>query len=244
MSKPCDRFEREVLEQAEEGQALDEHFDTCPDCQQARRDYEQIGSALEQVGDAYSPPGDWEARVWAGIASGKAGGRRGRWWTPYRLVATLLPVGGVAVLVVWLLAGPSVAPLPGYTLRTGEGELLYRTGAPAEGEAPRLGPGSRLELVLQPEAAVAAPVSVRSWLSVSGALRPLAVTADVSPTGSAKVVLEADALGPPGRWLLLLVVGRPGSLPDAEEVSAALTHPEPGGGAWRLLRQPLEIVER
>ena len=60
----CDRFEREALLRLEQGLPLDPHFDTCPDCRDARATYELLENAIVQAGSDLGPRLGWEDRVW------------------------------------------------------------------------------------------------------------------------------------------------------------------------------------
>lgn len=119
----CDRFEREGLLQLERGEVLDEHFETCPECQASRRAYEALGrrlaSSLDEVEMAdepdlepLEPPGDWQARVFAGIARREAAGRsrRRRFWA-WVAVPALAALLLVSTYLWWPIGDDSGPPV-------------------------------------------------------------------------------------------------------------------------------------
>lgn len=63
----CNRFEEEALLRLERGLPLSEHFSTCPDCLQSRREYDRLKQAISESGDRATPPQGWEDRVRAVI---------------------------------------------------------------------------------------------------------------------------------------------------------------------------------
>lgn len=75
---PCDRFETEGLLQLERGQALDPHFDTCPDCLVARERWQRLGEEIASLGESLEPSADWQARTFARIEKRATGRRRSR----------------------------------------------------------------------------------------------------------------------------------------------------------------------
>jgi len=113
----CDRFEREGLLQLERGLPLDEHFETCPDCLEARRAHDHLMREVAAMGSDLEPPPQWKARVWEGVEKGAS---RERWLSWARLLGLragpgersgsltrrLAPAAALVVLVivsvVWL----------------------------------------------------------------------------------------------------------------------------------------------
>ncbi|WP_164018023.1 hypothetical protein [Pyxidicoccus trucidator] len=167
---------------------------------------------------------------------------RSRWRRLAPAVAAL-----AAAAAVLLLALPREAPpLPGYTLSVSS-EQAVRAGA-TEPEVPRLGPGSRLDVLLRPEQAVEGPVEVRAFLLRSGEARAWSPLLERSPEGAVRIRGPVEALLPlpPGEWTLAIAVGRPGTLPEAPgEVLARVEEGRaPEAGTWRLLTRKFLLVDR
>jgi len=90
----CDRFEREALDLLEAGQALPDHFATCPDCLKARAAYEGLTNLLSAPGAPLETE-KWEAGVWEKIRLPKAaglapGGTWGKRWLAAAAAAAIL----------------------------------------------------------------------------------------------------------------------------------------------------------
>ncbi|MFP2907112.1 hypothetical protein ACLESD_19095 [Pyxidicoccus sp. 3LFB2] len=151
-----------------------------------------------------------------------------------------------AAAVLLLVLPREVPPLPGYTLSVSS-EQAVRAGAP-EPEVPRLGPGSRLDVLLRPEQAVEGPVEVRAFLVRPGEARAWTPPLERSPEGAVRIHGPVEALLslPPGEWTLAIAVGRPGTLPEAP--AEVLAHVEAGrapeAGTWRLLTRKFLLVDR
>jgi len=127
----CDRFETEALLLLEQGQPLDDHFSSCPDCLEARAAYDRLRGGLSSLGKEDEPAPDWQARVWEKIEKRKERRRR---WSPWWIA----PVGitGLAALaalfLIWIPgqtpAGLRIEIEAGTTVRRGAeaqpGDLL------------------------------------------------------------------------------------------------------------------------
>lgn len=127
----CQRFENEGLLLLEQGQPLDDHFSSCPDCLEARAAYDRLRGGLSSLGKEDEPAPDWQARVWEKIEKRKERRRR---WTPWWAV----PVGIAsmaalaALFLVWIPgrtpAGLRIEIEAGTTIRRGAeaqpGDLL------------------------------------------------------------------------------------------------------------------------
>jgi hypothetical protein len=121
----CRRFEDEALLLLEQGQLLDDHFSTCPDCLEARAAYDRLRNDLSAVGREDEPPADWQARVWETIDRRRERRRR---WSPWWIA----PVGIAAMATLaafFLVRLPSQKPAG---LRIGiEAGSTIRRGAEA-----------------------------------------------------------------------------------------------------------------
>lgn len=176
-------------------------------------------------------------------AENRGGGRviRGprRWWLPPAILAA------AAVLVLLLRPMPPAAPLPGYGLELAGSVRATRSETPADAPRRPFAPGNRLRLVLTPEVAVEGPVAARFFLVHGGEAAPLrAPEAAVSEAGA--VLLEGTVGGevrlPEGDSELLVVVGRPGELPGADELRRWLaTEPSPRGEGWIAWKVPVRL---
>ena len=91
----CDRFEKEGLLLLEQGQPLDDHFSTCPDCLAARAAYERLREQLSHLGEEDEPAPEWQARVWERIEQ-----RKKRAWSFWWLAP--VTVAAMALFLVWL----------------------------------------------------------------------------------------------------------------------------------------------
>lgn len=157
------------------------------------------------------------------------------WWSALRarllhpalLGAVVASVALIAVVSVYVLgpAGPGGPALPGYALEI-QGRALMRGDEPGGvADAPvALAPGTRFELVLRPDTAVADEVGVRAWLARGGALTALDTTRATTQRGVVALegVVGTDWTLPEGGAHLVVVVGRTAALPDGDEVVAAL----------------------
>ena len=146
----CDLFEREGLLQLERGVQLDPHFDTCPDCREARRVYTTLGQRIVVLDGAAEPSPVWKAGVWARIdqdryaksiaefvAPGSADRRR---WI--RWVAPLGAVAAIALMALWLNQSMGKRSFPGVVSLTADiysGQTSVRRGDDAH-------PGDELRL--------------------------------------------------------------------------------------------------
>jgi hypothetical protein len=132
----CQRFELEGLPRFVAGEPLDGHFESCADCRSARASYQSLVHALELARKAYTPPGNWEARVWARIARAPARPQWTLWvgWATGTAVAA-----AAAVLVVQSAGGPSSLELA-TQLEVGNGPVVR--GTPSVGTAVSAVPGA------------------------------------------------------------------------------------------------------
>lgn len=146
-----------------------------------------------------------------------------RWWMgSLAVAATVLLV----VLVRLWLPSPR-APVPHYTLSPLAGKVQeLRSNNRRPTDVPVYEPGTRLRLVLKPETTVRQPIAASAYV-VEGPDGARFLEALTITTSSAGAVLMEGTVGedinlPNGRHTLLIVVGRPGNLPTAEELRAEL----------------------
>ena len=131
MTTGCERFENEALLLLEQGQPLDEHFSSCPDCLEARAAYDGLRGGLSSLGREDEPPADWQARVWERIERRKERRRRwAPWWSVPVGIATMAALA--ALFLIWIPgrtpAGLRIEIDAGTTVRRGTeahpGDLL------------------------------------------------------------------------------------------------------------------------
>ena len=125
----CDRFESEGLVRFVAGEPLDSHAQGCTDCQAALESYKKVAAALQQAGDAYSPAGDWEPKVWAKVATARAARPRTPWAVVLGIGATVAALG---VLFLNFAGGPDSLSLTTQTLEHGAGAMVRGTAAPGD----------------------------------------------------------------------------------------------------------------
>lgn len=159
---------------------------------------------------------------------------------------TLVPLAAAAVLAAVLLwpAGPQ-PPLDDYRLALTGGVQSLRSGEPAGAGAPLFVDGNRLELVLTPEATVAGPLAARVYVAEDGAVRAVdGPPVEISDLGAVRwvAVLGRDLELAPGTRDLLVVVGRPGRLPAADELAARLRDRSPARSRdWLAWSVPVRV---
>ncbi|MFL6293014.1 MAG: anti-sigma factor family protein [Thermoanaerobaculia bacterium] len=140
----CERFENEALLLLEQGQPLDEHFSSCPDCLEARAAYDRLRERLSSLGKEDEPAPGWQARVWEKIEQRKERRRR---WSPWWIApAGITALAAMAALFLLWIPGRTPAGLrieieAGTTVRRGAeaqpGDLLKlaaTTGGARHGE--------------------------------------------------------------------------------------------------------------
>lgn len=128
----CERFEDEALLLLEQGQPLDEHFSSCPDCLAARAAYDRLRNGLSHLGEEDQPAPDWQARVWERIDRRQ----KRRWWPRWIAPVGIAAMAAMAALfLIWIPgqrpAGLQVGIETGTTVRRGAeaqpGDLLRLT---------------------------------------------------------------------------------------------------------------------
>jgi hypothetical protein len=139
----CERFETEGLARFVAGLPLDPHFEACTECRSAQGRYQAVASALHQAKDAYSPKGNWEAKVWAAIQRGEGARRRSGLGVLLGLGASL---AALALFFVTSAGGPGVLALT--TNRIERVTAVVIRGPSAGGDVQSAAPGDVLHLVV------------------------------------------------------------------------------------------------
>jgi len=241
-----------------EGQSPAEVVDIAPE-----------GGPTERAGEAGGDPG---FGFGFGFGSGSGDGAaaiepaanhdpgRAWWWVPGGMLAAA--AAAIVLFMVWPrnddLLRPSggegslaslEAPLPSFGLETEGGlKALRGDGGPAPTEL-RYRRETEFSWLLRPEQAIEGEVGVRAFAVVSGSSGlPLDLEdlTKVSRSGSIQVAGSIRDLDlEPGRYTILLAVGRPGALPD---VGAALAElPDSAGqgdeNSWQLHRLAIVIED-
>ncbi len=120
----CERFQEEGLLRLERGQPLDGHFETCPDCLEARAGYERLSKEIALIGWDDEPPPGWQARVWDRIQEQ----RRPFWkWL-------LAPLGTAALATALFFAIPRTPSAPSLVQEIAPGEAVHRSASAAPGD--------------------------------------------------------------------------------------------------------------
>ncbi|WP_438023404.1 hypothetical protein [Sorangium sp. So ce233] len=160
-----------------------------------------------------------------------------------RRVAVVLSAAAslAAVLAALVVLRPARGPaLPAYALLLDGGEREERGGAPSPDAAPRLGPGSRVELILRPELPVHGPIAIRGALVQRGrVVRAWSPPAEISPDGAVRIAGTREAVFPgvpDGAWDIIVAVGRAEALEALPADPAAAAAREETAPGARVLR--------
>jgi hypothetical protein len=152
---------------------------------------------------------------------------RAPFWRRFWVWAPACAVAAAAAIV--LLLWPAGLPdLPRYSLAVRGGVQAVR-GDPAPEDLPRFEAGSTLEITLRPQRAVEGPVEARVFVEEGDGVRRLGVTVEKSATGAVRLRARVgqELRLPDGVHRLVVAVGRPGGLPDAERVQRWLREGRP-----------------
>lgn len=203
-----------------------------------------------------------EARRGGGPEPGKLSGQRRPLPRRASRLAGWSAVAAAAALVLFLRVPDTQPPLPGYTLELSGGIQEKRGGQPGPpstvvrcGNQPgppqvfmlcedqtgltRVFPlGSQFELVLRPQTAVSGPIAVRYFLGRGTALHHWPAPDEITTDGSVRIAgtVGPEIAIPSGKWTLWVVVGRPGTLPDAAELRSCLSRPPSKKPEWLILK--------
>ncbi len=171
-------------------------------------------------------------------------------WRGWRALVLMLPAAAAvaaAVLLTIAIPEPSVEAPPlatSYTADPPRGITTQR-GPAAEPGLPMFLPSSPLRVVLRPDDPIEGPLDVIGFaLGTEGPARRLTIEARVLPSGVVEIAtLVRDAGLVAGEWTLVLVVGRPGSLPSSwQELEQAETA---GPTHFEVVRLPtIRVIDR
>jgi hypothetical protein len=173
------------------------------------------------------------------------------------MASVLMYAGGALALAAWLYSGVASSPtsegagprslgsLPDYAIEI-EGELREERSSPAgpaRDHISRFAPGGRISILARPAQRVEGAVEARAFLLRGGEARPWEVPITVAEGGAVRITGAAKQLFagiPPGRYELVIAVGRPGSLPSGDALAASTPGPIPGVS---LVRNSIDIME-
>jgi hypothetical protein len=157
-------------------------------------------------------------------------------WLRFALVPALV----TASLLVTVRPWQAPEPLPDYALHLAGGSRNTRSvPASASPDPPTFAPGNRFELVLTPATSAGRALEARTFVLRGRQLEALdASLASVSEDGAWRLVgvVGQDLQLPSGDFALLVIVGRPGALPEPASlvgrVSASAPLRTPLWSAW------------
>jgi hypothetical protein len=159
-----------------------------------------------------------------------------------------LPLVAAAVVVLafaaaWMLRTRS-EPLPGYEIEIG-GFVKTDMGTRDSADLPTLvfHSQSRLEISLTPVGAVAGDIAVRTFLEHDHGLDLLELESEIFPDGVVRSQRIVESLAPPaGNHRLVIVVGRPAKLPDANQLEEILRRHRPSiSKSWQLFTRQVQF---
>lgn len=175
--------------------------------------------------------------------------RRG---VPTWLRAGLWPALAAASLLLFLRPWSAPTALPTYELRLGGALRTERSAGPqavveTSGPLP-FAPGNRFELVLTPATSAGPQVEARMYVSRDRSLDELAAAPpERSNDGALRFtgVVGEDLRLPEGESTLLVVVGRPGALPDTRTLETRLAQGSPVREAlWTAWKLRVRVAAR
>lgn len=142
-----------------------------------------------------------------------------------------------AAAILYVQSAPQIAPLPSYALRARAGDAEFRSEAAPESRTVRA--DSQVEIVLTPSERVTGELQTALFVRVDGKSLVPPVTPEISQDGAVRWRGRADQMGMTDRgevqWIA--IVGRRGTLPDADEAARAKT-----GNGWQAAT--LEVLIR
>lgn len=154
----------------------------------------------------------------------------------------LPPLALAAGLAILFLSPGTTAPLPEYALEV-RGQIRQQRSlvAPSLEEIPQLSIDGSLRLLMRPATSVEGPLEAVAMALSDSADRKVPLSSieyQVSDLGALQLEAPVAALGlSPGRWTLIVAVGRPEHLPDWRDL------PDIASDDGRcVLRQTVEVV--
>ncbi|HVK70865.1 MAG TPA: hypothetical protein VM694_40700 [Polyangium sp.] len=177
-----------------------------------------------------------------------------RAWRPALAVA--LAAAAAVALFVGLRGSPSTDgngpiallssqdPVPAYEFTLLGGERSTRTEPTEPSLTVRLGSGSSLEILLRPATSDRKPIAAGGFLIQDGRARVWEVQPEISLDGAIRITGDRQTLFPnvpAGSYEIVIAVGRPGALPDADAVARGAAGER--DARVRLFRQSIVLVD-
>jgi hypothetical protein len=154
-------------------------------------------------------------------------------------------LAAAAALALVVRGASPGAPLPPYEVAI-SGPTSPLRGAPGTAalsphESITLAPASPLEIVLRPDQDVRGPVTAGAFLVAGATVRAWDAPIEVSQDGAVRIAGEADRLfaGKRGDVDVIVVVARPGAIPEAARAIEAITAHD---GTRRAVRLHVHIT--
>ncbi|HEX4953751.1 MAG TPA: hypothetical protein VF017_10200 [Thermoanaerobaculia bacterium] len=248
----------------EESERLDERWDRLAAGELSPAEEAELAALAETspemraAWDAFRPLGpDFEARMAARLGAGTESVARpsppAAPPAPGPLRASRRPWGRWAAVAAALVAAVALylgrtPPLPAewarYEVELAGGRVDLR-GGPEEASVPTFGPGSVLSVTLRPPTALDEVPEARLFLERQGNFQPwptplTALSQGVLHLGTP---IEGEVAPEPGEYRLWAVIGRPGRLPSASELSALPGASHFGGRHWIAWRKEIRFVD-
>jgi hypothetical protein len=151
-------------------------------------------------------------------------------------------LAAAAAFALWVGAAGRDAPLPAYEVAvSGPPSALRAVPAPQHGPRIELTAASPFEVVFRPDEDVKGPVAAEAFLVEGERVRAWDAPIEVSSEGAVRIAGAADALfgGRRGAIDVLVIVARPGALPQAARALRAADAP---GDATRAARLHVTIA--
>jgi hypothetical protein len=142
------------------------------------------------------------------------------------LVVVAVPLAAAATIaLVFAWPRTAYAPLPEYALTVNAGTKTLRGADKVQPTTPSFNNGSTIVLVLRPATAVNGPFETAAYaVSTGTGVVSLPMKIELDERGAARFsgVLGVSLRLSPGEWTVFVAIGRPGALPTAQELGAAV----------------------